>query len=61
MGTELDELTEPDPELPGVVDAGPAREAPPEPVNRSWIGSLAWYVVLIALSLAGAAARSGSP
>jgi sn-glycerol 3-phosphate transport system permease protein len=46
-----DELTEPDPELPGVVDAGPAREAPPEPVNRSWIGSAAWYVVLSALAL----------
>ena len=44
-------LTEPDPELPGVVDAGPAREAPPEPVNRSWIGSAAWYVVLTLLSL----------
>ena len=44
-------LTEPDPELPGIVDAGPAREAPPEPVNRSWIGSVAWYVLLSALAL----------
>jgi sn-glycerol 3-phosphate transport system permease protein len=51
MGTEVAELTEPEPELPGLVDAGPRREAPPQPVNRSWIGSLAWYVVLSALSL----------
>ena len=51
MAIDADALTEPDPELPGIVDAGPAREAPPEPVNRSWIGSAAWYVVLSALAL----------
>ncbi len=51
MGIEAAELTEPDPELPGVVDAGPHREAPPEAVNRSGFATAAWYVVLSALSL----------
>jgi sn-glycerol 3-phosphate transport system permease protein len=51
MGTELDELTEPEPALPGRVDAGPGQEAPPAAPLRSWVGTFGWYVVLTALAV----------
>jgi sn-glycerol 3-phosphate transport system permease protein len=51
MGIEPAVLTEPEPELPGLVEAGPHVEAPPAAPLRSWWGSLAWYLVLCGLSL----------
>jgi sn-glycerol 3-phosphate transport system permease protein len=52
-GAEIraDELIEPDPDLPGLVEAGPHTEAPPAAPGRSWVGSITWYVVLSALAL----------
>jgi sn-glycerol 3-phosphate transport system permease protein len=51
MGIDVVELTEPEPELPGLVEAGRPGEAPPEAPNRSWIATVGWYVLLIGLSL----------
>jgi sn-glycerol 3-phosphate transport system permease protein len=47
----IEELVEPEPELPGVVEAGPPTEGPPAAPLRSWAGSLGWYLVLGALAL----------
>ena len=49
MAIDADELTEPEPELP--ASSTPARPRGPAGRHRSWSGSLAWYVVLSALSL----------
>src|SRR4051812_36848388 len=51
MATDVDELAEPDPRLPGVVEAGPGIEPPPSAPLRSGLGTAAWYLVLSALAV----------